>query len=175
MLEWPFGHLLDAAAAKAAAVPALKDSMRRHDANDVGALGEVIVADYLAACGVPVEDVSESSRTHDFVTPLGTVEVKTKERRVRPMLTYECSIADLQRGRELPGWYFFVSVRSDGGEGWGRFKQAWVLGTIEGDRFWRVAEFWKPGMRAENGWKPTIACWNVTVSQLRPPKNVGRV
>lgn len=170
MVEWPFAHLVDAASAKAEQVPRIKHSMRGNDANDVGALGELIVADYLRSCGIESEDVAGDVLPYDLTTKVGTIEVKTKERTVNPLPSYECSIADLQRGRVLPDWYFFVSIRSEGKQGFERFKQAWLLGSMRGQTFWETAVKWEPGMVADNGWKPTIACWNVTVSQLRPPK-----
>ena len=171
MIRWEIDHLRDAAVARAAATPVLRRTMRGQPANEVGALGELIAIDYLTRIGVDVEDAPTT--TYDLITPFGTIDVKTKERRVAPRHDYSCTVADYSLDHQRPAWYLFVSLESTGGTGIGRFTCGWVLGTIDRVRFEVIAQEWTPDDRdGTNGWVPTITCHNVLVSDLRPPREL---
>ena len=179
MIRWPVEHLRAAAVQRAAAVPELDRSMRGLEARQIGALGELVALEYLEACGVGgVSDVSDTR--HDILTPFGTIDVKTKERTVAPRPEYDCTAPDYNHDHQIPDWYLFVSCTADrqlkaAGAGIDRILEAWVLGTIRRERFDRVKVRWATDQTdASNGWQPTIVCWNVPISSLRPPRKVTR-
>jgi hypothetical protein len=160
--------LHDAAQVRADQVPELNRSMRGSKGNEVGAMGELIVMRYLDSLNVPYVDVGVVN--HDLATPFGTIDVKTKERTVVPQPHYDCTVPNYVKGHQAPDTYMFVSLFSDKSEGCWRFKRGWVLGSISRLRFEQVAVLWEPDRTDDsNGWSATIACWNVPVSQLKPP------
>ena len=169
VLRWDLDHLRDAAVARAAATPVLRRTMRGREANEVGALGELVALDYLTTLGVDAQDTPTTG--YDLTTPFGTIDVKTKERSVRPRPDYDCTVADYVLDHQRPSWYLFVSLESTGGKGMDRFTTGWVLGTISRAEFERASVEWTPADRdTTNGWVPTIACHNVRVRDLRPPR-----
>ena len=171
MIEVPLYGLHPLAQARADATPELRRSMRGAKGNEVGAMGELVAMRYLDAAGVMYLD--EGKVNHDLRTAHGTMDVKTKERTVMPQPHYDCTVPDYVGDAQKPDWYVFVSLLSDRGEGCRRFTRAWVLGTIRRDLFYKEASEWSPeNVDVSNGWKPTIRCWNVPVSSLRPPKQV---
>jgi hypothetical protein len=171
MIEIPLNGLHAPAQARADATPALARSMRGAEGNEVGAMGELVAMRYLDMAGVLYLD--DGTVNHDLKTGHGTMDVKTKERKVEPRPNYDCTVPDYNGERQQPDWYLFVSLLSDGGKGCARFKRGWVLGTIRREAFHAQASLWKPeNVDVSNGWKPTIKCWNVPVSALRKPKQV---
>lgn len=169
MTEVPLEGLHAAAQARADATPELRRSMRGAQGNEVGAMGELVAMRYLDAQAVLYLD--EGKVNHDLRTAHGTMDVKTKERTVVPKPHYDCAVPDYVGDAQKPDWYLFVSLLSDGSKGCGRFTRGWVLGTIRREQFYEQASEWRPeNVDASNGWKPTIRCWNVPVSALRPPR-----
>jgi hypothetical protein len=168
--EIPLDDLHDRAVVRASTVPELRRSMRGAAGNLVGAFGELVAMRYMDMLGVGYVDVAESHREWDLVTVAGTVDVKTKERTVPPAPNFDCTVPAYAQGVALPDWYLFVSLMSDGSKGVERFVRGWVLGSISRLRFDEVAVRWEPGQQDRNGWSATIACANVPVSSLAPPK-----
>jgi hypothetical protein len=170
MIRWDITHLLGPAQVRADCMPEYRRSMRGTAGNEVGALGELVAIDYLTSLGIPVEDTS--SVDCDLTTPYGTIDVKTKERTVRPQPHYDCTVPEYVRDHQHPDWYLFVSLVGTPGLGVSRFSEAWVLGTISALQFDRTAVRWEPGRKDANGWGATVTCWNVKVASLRSPKTL---
>ncbi len=172
MVEVPLDRLHVVAQARANAVPELRRSMRGAAGNEVGAMGELVAMRYLEQAGVLFRD--EPQWEYDVWTPHGTIDVKTKERRVVPLPNYDCTVPKYVEATQHPDWYLFVSLLSDKSRGCHRFKRGWVLGSISHTEFWERARVVEAGDFDEsNGWAATIACRNLPVSALRPP--VGAV
>jgi hypothetical protein len=168
MIRWDITHLTDAAQVRADAMPEYRRSMRGAAGNEVGALGELLAIEYLTTLGIPVEDTGTVDC--DLTTPFGTIDVKTKERTVRPQAHYDCTVPDYVRDHQRPDWYLFVSLVGRPGQGVGRFTEGWLLGTISAGEFDRLAVRWEPGRKDGNGWEATVTCCNVKVACLRPPQ-----
>lgn len=167
MIEVPLDGLHVPAQARADASPELRRSMRGAQGNEVGAMGELVAMRYLTSVWVPYRDVGLVN--HDLTTLHGTVDVKTKERTVTPQPHHDCTVPDYVKGHQRPDLYMFVSLLSDKSEGCGRFLRGWVVGTMPRLLFEQVSTLWKPEMRdGSNGWNPTITCWNVPISALKP-------
>lgn len=171
MIRWEVAHLLADAAERAARIPRIRRSMRGHEANEVGVLGELVALDYFRSLGLEVEHVDTANE--DFLVEGLTVDVKAKERSVAPRPNYTCTVPDLQIGRQDPDAYLFVSLTRAGEPGGGvaRFGEAWILGSLLRQEFLNRATHYDAGDHdPSNGWTTTIPCWQVEIRDLRPPR-----
>jgi len=173
MREVTLERYLDAAQARAEAVGELTRSMRGAQANQVGALGELIGMDYLRSCGVEIEEVFNTR--YDVRVKINgdwkTLEFKTKERTVVPQPHYDCTVPAYNHDHQRPDFFLFISLLSSGkSDQITRFGRAFILGSITWERFQDCATPWSPNQTdLSNGWTPTIECYNVPISHLAPP------
>lgn len=168
--RFPLDCVLDRAAKRSAAMPVYERSMRGVAANEVGATGELVAIDYLRSYGVAVRD--EPDIKGDLWVAGQRVEVKTKERTVPPKGHHACSAPDYNHEVQVPDWWLFVSLLSDGTKGVGRFRRAWICGALPDARLRSDGVLWRPGDVDTNGWSPTIPVWNVLVETLVDPAEV---
>jgi len=150
--------------------PTYKKSMRGTAANEVGALGEIVALEYLSQLPVTIEDAQQIN--HDIIVNGRTIDIKTKERTVKPKPHYECSVPQYLNGIQTPDYYLFVSLLSNGTQSINRFTKAWILGSLPHDAFHQQATLWTPNdTDTRNNWKATIPVWNVPISALTKPAN----
>jgi len=164
-------------------MPVWKGSHRGLAANEVGVLGEVIIRECLRALDVPF--VWDNQTSHDLSVDGKRVEIKTKDRTVRPLPHFGCSVPVYNHPHQNVDWYIFVSLlRGKGSEGPRRFSEAFILGVIGRKQLGELGKVWKAGETDEaNGTKFWTDCINVSVDQLRPfmaasgywAKQAGRV
>jgi hypothetical protein len=153
-------------------------SMRGYSGAQVGKLGELVVYEHLARCGVNFTE--RDLLTHDatYIDELGSerkLEIKTKERHVAPREDYECSTSEYNKGFQAPDYYFFVSLFSTQKKSMdiNRFTEAYILGSMSGVEFEQEARLLGTDyVDNSNGFSPTSAARNVFISQLTPPKIV---
>lgn len=169
LIKVPYREPLWALAeARASAMPVYRGSHRQRAANQVGALGEVVVEDYLRLNGVPFS--SNYQTTSDISIFGATVDIKTKDRTVPPEPDYDCSVPLYNHAHQRPDMYIFVSLcreRSDQSLALSRFKAAYILGWASLRRVDAVGRRW----RAEetdpaNGTTFWTDCLNLRISQL---------
>jgi len=162
-------HLRDVAKARAAAMPIYDRSMRGADANEVGAMGEVVALHYLNPLPIEVLDVGQIG--HDLEVNGRRVEVKTKERTVAPQPHYECTVPAYVSDVQRPDRYLFVSLQAE--QGWtgiDRFRCGWILGTMDREAFVDQAHYvTSQDLDTSNDWRPSIPCWQIPVSALDRP------
>jgi hypothetical protein len=169
MIEVNLEPYLEAAQARSEELGELKRSMRGTQANQVGALGELIGLDYLRCCGLQVEEVFSTS--YDVAINIDgkpkTLEFKTKERTVVPQPFYDCTVPAYNHSHQRPDYFLFISLLSSGKSNEiTRFSRGFILGSITLERFEEVSKPWNPSqIDNSNGWKPTIECHNVSISQ----------
>lgn len=163
---------LDEAQRRAEAQGTLKDSMRGMQANQVGALGELVGMRYLRDRLVSFDEVFSTEydirlRRHYSDK---TLEFKTKERTVAPLESYECTVPVYNHAHQRPDYYFFISLQSSGkSDDIRRFQAAHILGMISLQNFEAKATQWNPGdIDTDNNWRPSIQCLNVKVADLSP-------
>jgi hypothetical protein len=141
-------------------------------ANQVGALGELVGMEYLANRGVEYEEVFSTAYDLRFAGNGGsqTLEFKTKERTVAPLSSYDVTVPAYNHEHQRPDYYFFISLHSSGkSDDIRRFTRAYILGIIGLKDFDAKATRWTPDQVDEtNNWKPTIECLNVKVRDLLP-------
>ena len=162
--------LLSAAQARAELQGELNGSMRGMQANQVGALGELVGMQYLANRSVEYEEVFSTAYDLRFGDKRLTLEFKTKERTVAPLSSYDVTVPAYNHEHQRPDYYFFISLHSSGkSDDIRRFTRAYILGIIGLKDFDAKATRWTPDQVDEsNNWKPSIECLNVKVRDLLP-------
>lgn len=162
-------HLWRQAQDRADGMPIYGNSHREKAANQVGALGEVAVERLLAVHSIPFEQAYET--TQDLIVHGQTIDVKTKDRTVRPLPGYECSVPLYNHDHQRPDIFIFVSLQRDRGDDRitiDRFRRAFVVGwctlaAIDSARVWRAGE-----TDPANGTKFWTDCKNIYIKDLRP-------
>jgi hypothetical protein len=170
MISVPVTAVHRAAALKLADDYAYRQSMRGTEANVVGALGEIIVLEWLQGIGRPA--TLDHTPTHDIVIEYDhpyTIDVKTKERSVDPKPDYDATVPAYNHDFQRPDVFIFTSIRKDKAiEGVDRFIEGHIIGWCTYDYLTENALFWDTTMTDQtNGWKPTIDCWNLPYGKLR--------
>lgn len=148
----------------AEALGELNNSITRGDGNAHGFLGEILVAEAIGA-------QHNNSFDYDLVlsTKKGpiTIDVKTKRCTSTPWPNYECSIADYNPDQQCD-FYVFVRILED-------FSNAWILGKIRKEDYYKLATFRAKGQKDPNGLKGvefhfTADCYNLAIHDLKPIK-----
>lgn len=137
---------------------ALKGSITRGESNIYGALGEVIVHDYLAGTKRRVK--FDNTGDYDLLVNGNKVDVKTKRTTVPPIQTFNCSIAGHNVTQKCD-MYVFARVHENK-------KEAWICGWIPKDEFFKKAKFFRKGQRDPNfpAWKFNADCYNLPIGKL---------
>ena len=132
---------------------ALRNSIREGKGNVYGFLGELLFIDLTGAY---------HNNTYDWDVELAdgsTVDVKTKCVTSEPKAHYDCSVAAIGTQQNCD-YYAFVRVHKD-------MTVGWYLGAMTKQEFLTSARFLQAGVPdGDNGWSPTIDCYNVTISDL---------
>lgn len=166
-------EIWSAAELRAQKTPVYGNSHRKEEANQVGALGEIIAEIWLDSMGIPFID--QRSTTHDYMLSAinKTLDVKTKDRTVAPADYYECSVPLYNHKHQKPDYYLFISLLRDGrstSKDIRRFTKAYVLGISDQDLLGREGVVWKAGQTdPSNNTKFWTECINLKISQLTPP------
>ena len=139
---------------KAAEMGKLRNSIINGAGNIAGFIGEAIAQQVLGGTLTNTYD-------YDLVLDDGTkVDVKTKQTSVKPLDTYECSIANLNATQRCDH-YVFVRVKND-------FTVGWYLGSYPKDQYMKDAVFMKRGtIDPGNGYVVKSDCWNLPIHQLK--------
>ena len=131
----------------------LNNSIRQGEGNVYGFLGELVFADLTGA---------HHNNTYDWDVemPHGpTVDVKTKCVTSPPRNYYDCSVAAIGTNQNCD-YYAFVRVHKD-------CTTAWYLGAMAKQTFLSQSRLLNAGVvDGDNGWAPTIDCYNVKISDL---------
>ena len=112
-------------------MPIRGGSHRGLAANQVGVLGEIIAREQLQVRGIEPSLIFSTS--HDFEINSGKrIEVKTKDRTVKPREDYECSVPLYNHSHQNVDYYIFVSLLRDVNRidlDLERFQCAYVVGV----------------------------------------------
>lgn len=147
------------AAARAAKLGVLRNSITNGESNYWGMLGEELVATVLGARLVDTPD-------YDVLTP-GNVKVEVKSKKTgdvaAPKWFFECSVCE-HNVRQRCDAYLFVRLST-------RANKAWVCGWLPRAKFFKEARYFKAGdTDARNNYRVHASCYNVNVSQLCAPE-----
>jgi hypothetical protein len=149
-------------------------SHRREAANRVGALGEVVFERWLEANDIHYTWLADTR--FDYRIAGQTVEVKTKDRSVRPLARYEASVPDYNVQHQSPDWYAFLSLVRERSDGTLRdYRRAYLVGISRAADYHAIAERRETGeVDPRNGTRFWTACWNVSHVNLGSPSAVAR-
>jgi hypothetical protein len=155
------GDMLVEARDKAAEMGKLRNSIINGAGNIAGFIGEAIAQQVMGG-------VLTNTYEYDLILCNGkTVDVKTKQTSVKPLDTYECSIAGLNTKQECD-YYAFVRVKND-------FSVGWFLGVYEKQQYMIDSVFMKKGtIDASNGYTVKSDCYNLKINQLKGHEYVNQ-
>jgi hypothetical protein len=148
------GDMLVTARDKAADMGRLHNSITRGQGNIAGFIGEDIAQQVMGG-------VLANTFDYDLILDNGkTVDVKTKQTSVKPLETYDCSIAGLNTTQEC-NYYAFVRVKND-------FTVGWFLGVYDKQQYMIDSIFMKKGtIDSSNGYTVKSDCYNLKINQLK--------
>ncbi|MBY5949114.1 hypothetical protein [Photobacterium rosenbergii] len=162
------------AEARSANQPVFAYSHREDEANGVGCLGEIIAEYWMRENHIPFKpDLGET--THDYVIGNNLkVDVKTKDRTVRPRIDYDNSAPFYNHSHQKPDYFFFISLerqKGDDKKDIRRFHTAHIVGAISYDELDEVGVlFLENDVDWRNKTKFWTDCLNVEMWQLIPLK-----
>jgi hypothetical protein len=133
----------------------LQGSITRGAGSPAGALGEILIRDYLGYIQAPTPH-------YDLYTKDGiTIDVKTKRCTSAPKPYYECSIA-AHGVKQQCDEYIFVRVLNS-------LQRAWILGRISKDEYFAKSVRHKKGDKdASNNFTFKSDCYNLAIEDLWP-------
>lgn len=139
---------------KAAAMGKLRNSIINGAGNLAGFIGEAIAQQVLGG-------TIDNTYDYDIVLDNGTkIDVKTKQTSVKPLETYDCSIANLNTTQKCD-YYCFVRVKND-------FTVGWYLGVYPKEQYMLDSVFMKRGtIDPSNGYVVKSDCYNLKINQLK--------
>ena len=151
-------------------LPVFAGSHRKQQANEVGVLGEVVLEEFFQDHHLNYQD-ARTCTTHDYVMESGTtVDVKTKERTVRPKSDYDNSIPLYNHTHQRPDFFYFVSLMRTPDrttKGVRRFVEAHILGGIAWDQGETLGTRWQAGeVDPANGTQFWTDCLNIRMADL---------
>lgn len=169
-------EMLDSAHERALKLPEYDYSHRKLQANLVGCIGELAFAEYLKLKGVNFTD-DRHETTHDFlVSGRITLDVKTKDRTVKPKRNYDNSVPLYNHEHQRPDFYYFVSLLRDRRRSETdvyRFTHAFILGGIGIAELEARGKVWKANETdPDNGTTFWTSCINVTMDDLTSNKEM---
>jgi len=136
----------------------LKNSITKGKSNIYGALGEVIVHDFLKENGRSVR--FDNTADYDLLVNGKKVDVKTRRTTVPPIQSFNCSISAHNPNQKCD-IYVFARVSEDK-------KTGWICGWVMKDEFFKKAKFFKAGQKDPSfpSWKFSASCYNLPISKL---------
>jgi hypothetical protein len=139
---------------KAASLGKLYNSITSGAGNIAGFIGEDIAHQVLGG-------MLQNTYDYDLVLANGTtVDVKTKQTSVKPLESYECSVANLNIKQACDA-YCFVRVKND-------FTVGWYLGVYDKLAYLNDSVFMKKGtIDPTNNYVVKSDCYNLKISQLK--------
>ena len=148
------GDMLVTARDKAAEMGRLRNSIISGAGNLAGFIGEAVAQQVMGG-------VLANTYDYDLILCNGlTVDVKTKQTSVKPLETYECSIAALNTKQDCD-YYAFVRVKND-------FSVGWFLGVYEKQQYMLDSKYLTKGIiDPDNGYVVKSDCYNLPIHQLK--------
>ena len=132
----------------------------------VGDLGEICVAAWLDAEGVPYEWLcgDDAAGKHDFTVCGWRLGVKTVKRSVNVRADYTAQVTDSHVQGEPSDGYFFLSYHM-------AQNTMWLLGAIGRKRFMQHATKFEGGQAVHGNYRirENHAIWNVELGKLTHP------
>lgn len=135
----------------------------------VGAFGEAVFRTAAKEIGLAEEYVGDRLITHDFETPSGTIEVKTKATNYRPGPNFFAGISASALEFQKADHLAFVSLwpKATAADEWS-YQEGYVVGYIPRMDFVERANFEPVGTIMGGGRPSTREMWTVRFHELLP-------
>lgn len=157
-------EMLASAIEEGAKLGELRNSITRGEGNTAGILGEMVAEKVTGY-------IRKNTRDYDVVNPNDpedTADVKTKRCAACPEPHFDNSIAAFNTTQKC-GKYIFVRVNKE-------YTKAWVCGELAKSEYFEKAVFVRQGQYdPRNHWRCHADCYNVPMSELKPPKILTEV
>lgn len=169
-------EMLRAAYERAKALPEYEYSHRKLQANFVGCIGELVMGEYFKLKDIHFTD-DRHETTHDFlVSNFLTLDVKTKDRTVKPQRHYDNSVPLYNHEHQRPDYYYFVSLLRDKRRPVSdiyRFSHAFIMGGLEIATLEATGKIWEANETdPDNGTTFWTSCINVSMADLLSNKEM---
>lgn len=149
-----------------------KGSHRKEQANEVGFLGETIIEHWFKNNNIEYEP--KYSTKHDLTLfNKKTLEIKTKDRTVKPKAHYDATIPLYNHAHQQPDYYIFVSLQRKPNENHRieRFHTAYILGATSPRKLHEHGKIWKANETdPSNGTTFWTDCINIPIAKLVNPQ-----
>lgn len=135
-----------------------KNSITGNKSNELGVLGEIIVADYL---DIP-QIKHQGTKDYDIIYNNQKIDVKTKKTKNKPLPNYYVSVAATSSHQQCDG-YIFTRISND-------YKTAWICGYISREDMFNRGKFYTKGQIDPTGngtWAFKTDCFNIEISKLQ--------
>lgn len=148
--------MIEQATSMANKLGSLNNSIRKGEGNIAGYLGQISVLNAIE--NMKWDDTYDYDLIWDNELK---VEVKTKDRTVKPKSFYECSVSSANNSQKAD-IYVFVSLLREN-----IYTTAFILGYIPCKKYMEYAEFLPVGsIDPNNMWKVKQSCYNLPISNL---------
>lgn len=139
------------------------------EARIVGAFGEAVFETAMLEVGIPTRYVGRSSITHDFETPLGRFEVKTKASQYAPRETWFAGFSEEGLGFQDADVFVFVALypRANAEDGWS-YQDGYVVGYRSREEFLELSTHEPVGTIMGGGRPSTRAMRTLRFEKLLP-------
>lgn len=134
----------------------LRNSITSGDSQIYGAIGEVVVMDYLIASGVPTEYIG--CKDYDLMCDCVSIDVKTIRVNKPPRDTFNANISAHNTWQNT-FMYLWVFVSEDK-------ATAWLVGWLDKKTFFEEAKLNKEGDEDGGGWKFKSDTYSMKLSSL---------
>jgi|694.fasta_scaffold88202_3 hypothetical protein len=166
VLTFPYDDVIKARARTLFLNQALSNSHRGVDARIIGAIGEAAFEIACERIGIPFARIGGESTVADYKLQNGALlEVKTKERSVRPRQGFEASRPQYNEEHQKVDYYVFASVWNPS-KTRHAFVEVAVLGAISSSDFDRVSYEVKIGTKLGSGRGAWTAMRNIRIEEL---------
>ena len=136
----------------------LNNSIMSGTSNVYGAIGEIVVHDALVSKWGPSSVSHDQEKDYDIQVNGYRLEVKSKRTTVEPKPFFNCSVSSYNPNQQCD-YYVFVRVMED-------MSKAYILGGVEREKFFSLAEFKKKGEPDGHKWTIKDDCYNLKIGQL---------
>ena len=134
----------------------LRNSITKGDSQMYGAIGEIVLMDYLVASGVPTEYVG--CRDYDLKSGEVSIDVKTIRVNTPPRKEHNANIS-AHNTKQKTFMYFWVYVLDD-------MSTAWLVGWLDKETFFEEAKLNKIGTEDGGGWVFKSDTYSIKLAHL---------
>jgi hypothetical protein len=154
---------------RVASLPIYKNSHRGVKANQVGVMGELLAEIWFTSNGIDYYD--EKCTQYDYrLSNNETIDVKTKDRTVKPRANFDCSIPLYNHAHQKPDYYLYISLirsKQDNTSDIRRYKGAYIMGASDQHMLVQQGVTWKKDqVDPSNGTKFWTDCINIKQNEL---------